>query len=70
MPDHLLSPHGQRDRLLARECQSLIHGIRVETLRAAQHRCERLRPRANQVYFRLLRCKTAARRLGMKAAEQ
>src|SRR5205807_457584 len=53
--------------LLAGKCERLVHRIRVQRLRAAEHRRHCLEGGADDVVLRLLRGERTSRRLRMKA---
>ena len=53
--DHLLRPQREPHRVLGRQRERLVEGVRVQRLRPAEHGRERLDRRADQVHLRLLR---------------
>ena len=53
--DHLLRPQREPHRVLGRQRERLVEGVRVQRLRPAQHRGKRLDRRPDQVHLRLLR---------------
>ncbi len=63
----LLGPQGDLRRLLGGECVDLVERVRVQALRAAQHRRQRLDRRAHDVVLRLLGGQRHSRRLGVEA---
>ena len=65
--DDLLGPQRDAGGLLTRERERLVIGVRMERLRAAEHRGERFDRGPDDVVARLLRSKGRAHRLGVKA---
>ena len=53
--DHLLRPQREPHRVLGRQRERLVEGVRVQRLRPAEHCRERLDRRPDQVHLRLLR---------------
>ena len=65
--DRLLSAQGEGGGLLARQCEGLIQGVRVQGLGAAEDRGKSLEGRPNHVDMRLLGGQVGPCRLGMEA---
>ena len=61
--DHLLRAQREPHRMLGRQRERLVEGVRVQRLRPAEHRRERLDRGADQVHLRLLRGQRDAGRL-------
>src|SRR6185503_19918659 len=61
--DHLLRPQGNAGRVLGRERERLVEGVRVQALRAAENGRERLERSADDVHLGLLGGKGDAGRL-------
>src|SRR5213594_1387958 len=53
--------------MLRRQCQRLVQRIRVQRLRSAQYRRQRLNGNTNNIVVRLLRCERAPRRLRVES---
>src|SRR5919108_611393 len=68
--DDLLRPQRDAHRLLCGERERLVVGVRVERLRAAEHRRQRLGRGAHDVVERLLRRQRHPRRLRVEAHQE
>ena len=65
--DDLLRTQRDLHRFLGRDRERLVHAVRVQALRASQHRRQRLQPRTNHVDRVLRLGQRCCRRLGVKA---
>jgi len=62
----LLGPEGDLHRMVRRQTEDLVQGVRMQRLGPAQHRRQGLRGRPDDIVVRLLRREGTARRLGVE----